>query len=110
MTQAHRPYPSDLTDGQWLAIEPLIPLPQRGGRKREVNLREVVNAIRHLLGSRCGWRGLPAGFPNRSTVRHYFDTWREAGVWTRIEAALAPTVFSADPNDEGLPGSAGGTS
>ena len=83
------PHPSDLTDDQWAAVEPLIPPPVAGGRKREVNLREVVNAIRYLRATNCGWRGPPSGFPNRSTVRHYSDAWRESGVWEEIEKAVA---------------------
>ena len=37
-------YPSDLTDTEWQLIEPLIPPAKRGGGKRTVNMREVVNA------------------------------------------------------------------
>ena len=36
-------YPSDLTDDEWQFIEPLIPPAKRGGRRREVNVREVMN-------------------------------------------------------------------
>jgi putative transposase len=36
----HLRYPSDLTDEEWALIAPLIPPAKRGGRKREVNLRE----------------------------------------------------------------------
>jgi transposase len=36
-------YPSDLTDEEWQLIEPLIPPAKRGGRKREVNVREVAH-------------------------------------------------------------------
>jgi hypothetical protein len=42
---ARTPYPSDLTDAQWLIIEPLIPPAEPGGRPREVNFREVINAV-----------------------------------------------------------------
>jgi hypothetical protein len=37
-------YPSDLTDDEWSHVEPLIPPAKRGGRKRSVELREIVNA------------------------------------------------------------------
>ena len=32
-------YPSDVTDGEWAHIAPLIPPAKRGGRKRGVDIR-----------------------------------------------------------------------
>ncbi len=42
-------YPSDLTDPEWEQIKPLIPPAKRGGGKRTVNMREVVNSIMYVL-------------------------------------------------------------
>ena len=36
-------YPSDLTDEEWALVAPLIPPAKRGGAKRTVDVREVVN-------------------------------------------------------------------
>lgn len=80
-------------------------------------MREVVNAIQYLLATNCGWRALPAHFPNRSTVRHYYDAWRQSGVWGRIEGAVwtagltnnAPTSPDGPGNEE-TPKPAGSTS
>ena len=47
-------YPSDLTDAEWALIEPMIPPARRGGRPRDVNVREVLNGIFYVL-----WDGLP---------------------------------------------------
>lgn len=99
-------YATDLTDEQWLVLEPLIPPPAAGGRKREVDLREVVNAVRHLLATDCGWRELPDCFPNRSTVRHYYDAWRQSGLWERIEVAVgsaAPRRVSPNSQEDEEP-------
>nr|WP_206352404.1 transposase [Tautonia rosea] len=49
-----KPYPSDLTDDQWATIEPLIPV-YEVGRPREVDMREVLNAILYLNRSGCQW-------------------------------------------------------
>ena len=38
-----RRYPSDLTDAEWALIAPMIPPAKRGGRKRSVDVREVLN-------------------------------------------------------------------
>lgn len=37
-------YPSDLSDAEWTLVELLIPPGKRGGGKRTVNLRDVVNS------------------------------------------------------------------
>ena len=66
-----RPYPSNLTDAQWAQLEPLLvrpPRPDGRGRPREVELREVVNAILYLLREGGRWRSLPHDFPNWNTV------------------------------------------
>ena len=41
-------YPSDLNDAEWAHIAPLIPPAKRGGNRRHVEEREVVNG---LMGS-----------------------------------------------------------
>jgi hypothetical protein len=46
-------YPSDLTDEEWSAIWPFLPGPASTGRKRWINLREVLNAIRYMVRSGC---------------------------------------------------------
>ena len=38
-------YPSDLTDDEWRLVEPLIPPGRRGGGKRTVIMREVMNGL-----------------------------------------------------------------
>ena len=65
-------YPSDLTDEEWLAIEPILPRPAERGRKRTTDLREVVNAIRYMVRSGCEWRMLPIHFPPWQTVYWWF--------------------------------------
>ena len=52
-------YPSDLTEDEWALVEPQIPPARHGGRKRSVNVREVLNAIFYVLSTGCQWRALP---------------------------------------------------
>ena len=65
-------YPSDLTDEEWEQIAPLMPKPGRRGRPREVDFREVINAVRYLVRSGCGWRMLPIHFGRWQTVYGWF--------------------------------------
>ncbi len=46
-------YPSDLTDAEWALVEPMIPPAKRGGRKREVDVRAVLDAIFYVLSTCC---------------------------------------------------------
>jgi putative transposase len=66
-----KPYSTDLTDAQWARIAPLIPPAIPGGRRRTVNVREVVNAILYLLRTGCQWRNLPHDFQPWGTVHYY---------------------------------------
>jgi len=84
-------YPSDLTDGEWTYVEPLIPPATRGGRKREVIVREVLNAILYILSTACQWRALPKDLPPRSTVHRYFQRWDHDGALEEIHDALYVT-------------------
>ena len=68
-------YPSDLSDREWTLVEPLIPPAKRGGRKRSVNVREVLNGIFYVLSTGCQWKALPKDLPPKSTVYDYLDLW-----------------------------------
>jgi transposase len=85
-------YPSDLTDAEWALVEPLIPPAKRGGRRRSVNLREVVNAIFYVLSTGCQWNALPKDLPPKSTVYDYLDLWDWDGTLERIHHTLYVAV------------------
>ena len=48
-------YPSDLTDEEWALIGPLIPPPKKGGNKRTIDVRVVVNGVMYILSTGCQW-------------------------------------------------------
>ncbi len=81
-------YPSDLTDDEWAVIAPLIPRAKRGGNKRTVNEREIVNGILYILSTGCQWSALPKDLPPRSTVNDYFRRWDDDRTLDRIHHAL----------------------
>jgi len=85
-------YPSDLTDTEWIILEPLIPPPKPGGRPRTVDMREIVNGIFYVLRSGCAWRMLPHDLPPWSTVYGYFRQWRKDGLWEDMNDALREAV------------------
>lgn len=101
-----KPYPSDLTDAQWAVIQPLIPPARPGGRPREVEMREVLNALFYRNREGCSWRALPHdfGLPWK-TVYNYFQWFTWDGTWqalldalreaARVQAGRSPTPSAA---------------
>ena len=85
-------YPTDLTDGQWAIVEPLIPPERGGGRHREVDMREVINALLYLDRTGCQWRALPHDFPPWGPVAYSFYRFRHDGTWQKIHDALREQV------------------
>lgn len=85
-------YTSDLTDAEWAKIEPLLPQDKPVGRLREVDLRDVLNAIYYRADNGVKWRNLPGDFPAWQTVYSYFRSWVRLGVWEAINLVLLQEV------------------
>ncbi len=94
-----QPYPTDLSDEQWQLLAPMLPPPFLVGRKREVDLREVINAILYLLRSGCAWRYLPHDFPQWTTVYYYFSRWRDAAWFAKLNAELRAEVRKTEARE-----------
>lgn len=93
MTTKRKPYATDLTDAEWEILRPLIDVPQTGrGCKRQVDLREIMNAIRYLVRTGVPWELLPHDFPPSGTVYYYFRKWTKNGTLEHLNAALRQQV------------------
>ena len=92
-----RRYPSDLTDGQWRKLAPLLPRRRRDGRGRPPvhSKRRVVDAIPYANRSGCPWRYLPSEYPPRETVYGHFRKWTADGTVDRIHRLLRRRVRPA---------------
>jgi transposase len=73
---------------EWNLIAPLIPPARRGGRRRHVCERSVLEGILYVLETGCQWRHLPKDFPPRSTCHGYFQLWAWDGTLERIHCHL----------------------
>src|SRR5262245_111149 len=90
-------YDTDLTDEQWAVLEPLLPPAKPGGRPRETDLREVVNALLYLNRSGCAWRLVPHDFGVPwKTVYNYFRAWIADATWDCLVAELRLEVRLAE--------------
>ncbi len=85
MSQRTR-YPSDLTDGQWDLLRPLLPEARGVGRPPTVDRRDLLDAILYILRTGCQWRHLPPppAFPPWRTVYGYMRAFLRDGVWESI--------------------------
>jgi transposase len=81
-------YPSDLSDEEWALVEPLIAPGKRGGGKRTVVMRNVVDGVMYILSTGCQWRAIPKDLPPRSTLFDYLDLWSWDGTLERIHHEL----------------------
>ena len=81
-------YESDLTDAEWALVAPLIPRAKRGGNKRQVDIRNVLNGVLYVLSTGCQWRAIPTDLPPRSTVHGYLERWIGDRTLERLHHAL----------------------
>src|SRR5215218_9682260 len=86
-------YPRGLTEVEWTSIGPMIPPAKRGGSKRTVDLRGVVNGLLHILGTGGQWRAIPKDLPPRSTLHGSFMRWD----WDGHAGAHPPRALRAVP-------------
>ncbi len=83
-----RQYTSDVSDGQWKRMAWLFPKRTGAGRRMELPLREVFNAMMYVMVTGCQWRNLPNDLPNPKSVYYHFRKWSVDGTWQRINRAM----------------------
>jgi putative transposase len=82
------PYASDLSDDEWVLLEPLVPRSHPAGRRQTYLLRRIIDAIFYLLRTGAQWRMLPHEYPPRCTVFYHYAQWRRDGTWEQVTQAL----------------------
>jgi putative transposase len=71
-----------------------VPAPNKRGRPRTHDTREILNALFYVLRSGCPWRLLPKDFPPWETVYWWFGRWRMDGTFEQLNAALRERLRS----------------
>ena len=71
-----------------MVLAPLIPPAKRGGNKRRVDERALVDGLLYILSTGCQWRAIPKDLPPRSTLHRYFCRWEWDDTLARIHHAL----------------------
>lgn len=89
MSHKTQRYTSDLTDRQWEYVREFLPLNKGGpGRPRELDMRDIVNAILYVVRTGCQWRNLPKDFPNYNSVYYHYHKWCRDGSWQTVNRQL----------------------
>ena len=83
-----KPYPTDLSDTEWVRLRSCLPTRIAEAGLRTHSLREVLDAIFYVLKSGCPWRFLPHDFPPWPSVYYHFRRFRLSGVWHPILKVL----------------------
>jgi len=79
----------NVSDDEWLLIEPHLPKPKRARRPRK-DARTLVNGMLWVFKTGAPWRDLPEYYGPWKTVYNNFLRWRDAGVWERILEGIKP--------------------
>lgn len=77
----------ELTDDEWLVIEPLLPNKPRGVPR--VDDRRVLNGILWRFRTGSPWADVPERYGPHTTCYNRFVRWRKAGVWDRLLEAVS---------------------
>ena len=86
-----RAYSTDLTDEQWLLVEPYVRT-SGYGRPPLHPKRELLNAIFYQGRAGSAWSLLPYELPSWRTVYKQFEAWRADGTWDRLLDGLRRAV------------------
>ena len=81
-------YQTDLTNAEWVVIEPHLPPAHGTGRPRSWPMREIVNGIFYVMRAGCPWRLLPSDLPPWGTIYRWFAKFRDDGLLEKINHSL----------------------
>jgi transposase len=87
MTNARKPYPSDVSDDEWSLVVPYLTLMRVDAGQRQHSLRELFNGLRYVLGYGIAWRAMPNDLPPWFAVYQQSLRWLAAGCFEALARA-----------------------
>ncbi|WP_438819689.1 IS5 family transposase [Micromonospora globispora] len=90
MTRRH-----DLTDAQWAALEPLLPVGRRPGRPPTWTKRQLIDGIRWRTRVGAPWRDVPECYGSWAAAYALFRRWQRDGTWAKILTWLQAVADAA---------------
>ncbi|GAB6968336.1 IS5 family transposase [Komagataeibacter kakiaceti JCM 25156] len=95
MTQARKPYPSDVSDEEWSLVVPYLVLMREDAEQRRHDLRELFNGLRYVIRYGITWRAMPNDLPPWSAVYQQSRRWMEAGCFEALASDLRAVLRMA---------------
>ncbi|MEN8649423.1 IS5 family transposase [Streptomyces sp. 21So2-11] len=86
----------DLTDEQWVRLEPLLPKGSKSGRPPIWPRRQLINGIRWRTRAGTPWRDVPERYGPWDRVYDLFRRWQRDGTWKRIFTELQAQADAKD--------------
>ncbi len=84
MSICRKPYPSDVSDEEWLLVAPYLLLQCEDAGQREHDLREVFNGLRYIVKTGAPWRWMPNDLPPWAAVYQQTQRWLAAGCFEAL--------------------------
>ncbi|WP_186003045.1 MULTISPECIES: IS5 family transposase [unclassified Streptomyces] len=78
----------DLTNGQWIRLEPLLPQGVKPGRPPLWTRRQLIDGIRWRTRTGALWRDVPERYGPWDRVYDLFRRWQRDGTWAQIVTRL----------------------
>lgn len=78
----------DLTNNQWIRLEPLLPTGKKPGRPPTWTRRQLNDGIRWRTRTGAPWRDIPERYGLWDRAYDLFRRWQRDGTWKRILAQL----------------------
>jgi len=103
---ARKPYPSDVTDGEWDFVVPYLTLMNQDAPQREHELREVFNAMRWIVRTGSPWRYIPNDLPPWGVVYQQTQRWLASGVFEAMTRDLRELLRMLAPGGGVTPSAA----
>jgi len=83
-----KPYPSDVTDEEWIFCAPYLTLMKEDAPQRDYPLREVFHGLRWFVRGGCPWRQMPHDLPPWYVIQQQAMRWFQAGCFEVMAADL----------------------
>ena len=93
MTQARKPYPSDVSDEEWSLVVPYLVLMREDAEQRRHDLRDLFNGLRYVIRYGIAWRAMPNDLPPWSAVYQQSRRWMDAGCFETLARVNAVSKF-----------------